>query len=154
MIYVCWSQVIDSRPKKLPAATLQNHYVVTAILTDDTTLVLVYVYQRFTKRMKPNDVDFAYLSRGLEAFFYGTISVLPLFFPQVAKVVGHLPVSGLYSGIFAMYLQHHASRKDASKTADIVFYALCLLYLLSVATIASDLVDFLIEDVWKNEHLV
>lgn len=37
-----------------------------------------------------------------------------------------------------MYLQYHGSKGDANKGNNILFYALCLLYILSVATFASD----------------
>ena len=52
-----------------------------------------------------------------------------------------------------MYLQHHASRKDASKGNHIILYALCLLYLLSLSIIVLDCTDILIL-VSKDEHLV
>ena len=44
---------------------------------------------------------------------------------------------GLYSGIFVMYLK---CQSDKSRKATIVFYALCLLHVLSTATVVSDLV--------------
>ena len=45
---------------------------------------------------------------------------------------------GLYSGIFAMYYLQSPSKK--SGTAITLFYAVCLLYVLSTATFVSDLV--------------
>jgi len=44
---------------------------------------------------------------------------------------------GLYSGIFAIYLQRPQNK---SRTASIIFYALCVLYVLSTVNIVIDLV--------------
>ena len=53
-----------------------------------------------------------------------------------AKEVQLFPDLGLYSGIFAIYLQF-ASKE--SRMTTVIFYALCLLYILSTATIVNDL---------------
>lgn len=47
---------------------------------------------------------------------------------------------GLYSGIFVMYLQHPSNKSRTS----IILYALCLLYILSTATIVSDLLTLIL----------
>jgi len=47
---------------------------------------------------------------------------------------------GLYSGIFAIYLQCPSKE---SKTATIVFYLLCVLYLLSTATLVCDFLNIM-----------
>ena len=82
----------------------------------------------------------SYIAVCLEGFLYGKISILCALTctPQVANKVR----SGLYSGIFALYLQ---CPSRTSRMATIVFYALCLLYILSTATIVSDLVALIIE---------
>ena len=49
---------------------------------------------------------------------------------------------GIYSGIFAMYLQ--CPLKE-SRTAIIIFYVLCLLYVLSAADVVSDLLSRILE---------
>ena len=49
---------------------------------------------------------------------------------------------GLYSGIFVMYLK---CQSDKSRKATIVFYALCLLHILSTGTVVSDLVVITIQ---------
>jgi hypothetical protein len=49
---------------------------------------------------------------------------------------------GIYSGIFAMYLQ--CPLKEF-RTAIIVFYVLCLLYVLSMATVVIDLLKIILE---------
>ena len=49
-----------------------------------------------------------------------------------------------------MYLQYHASKKVADNP--ILFYALCLLYMLCVAMISADLVGFF-HKVSNNERI-
>ena len=75
----------------------------------------------------------------IEGFFYGKIYALT---GTLAKEIQLFPGLGLYSGIFAMYLQ--CSSKKAG-TAIILFYAVCLLYLLSTAVFVSDLVRFMLQ---------
>ena len=59
-----------------------------------------------------------------------------------AKEVQWFPNLGLYSGIFAMFIQ--LSQKK-SRMASIIFYALCLLYVLSTVIVVLDLVNNIIE---------
>ena len=59
-----------------------------------------------------------------------------------AKEVQLFPTLGIYSGIFIIHLHYILSNE--SRTTSIVFYALCLLYVLSTATIACDLLNYLI----------
>jgi hypothetical protein len=75
----------------------------------------------------------------LEGFFFGKISVLlcPLTC-TLAKGVQLFLGLGIYSGIFAIYLQCPSKE---SMTAIIVFYVLCLLYILSMATVVMDLLE-------------
>ena len=54
---------------------------------------------------------------------------------SLAKEVQLFPGLGLYSGIFVIYLQCPSKE---SKTAIIVFYVLCLLYVLSTAPVVCD----------------
>ena len=61
----------------------------------------------------------------------------------LAKEVRLFPGLGLYSGIFIMYLQCQ-SDKSTSRTATIVFYAICLLYVLSTVSFISDLVALIL----------
>ena len=51
-----------------------------------------------------------------------------------------------------MYLQYHASRKEADNP--ILFYALCLLYVFCVAMIFVDITAFLLREVSNNEHIL
>ena len=55
----------------------------------------------------------------------------------LAKEDQLFPGLGLYSGLFAVYLQCSSNK---SRTAIIYFYTLCLLYVLSIASILSDLI--------------
>ena len=48
---------------------------------------------------------------------------------------------GVYSGIFAVYLQC-PSDESRARSANVVFYILCLLYVLCVATVVCDLLSF------------
>jgi hypothetical protein len=75
-----------------------------------------------------------------------------------------LPWSGLYSGIFATYLQYHALDKGTDNKKNIFSYAICALYLLSLATwhlLATIVVDTTTltikvsnNFVHSNEHLL
>ena len=51
---------------------------------------------------------------------------------------------GLYSGIFAMFLKCQLN-KSTGRRLTIVFYALCLLYILSTFTIVCDLVVVILQ---------
>ena len=87
--------------------------------------------------------DSAFIGLCLEGFFYGNISILCALTCTLAKEVQIFPcLLGLYSGIFAIYLQCHLKE---SRTAIIVFYVLCLLYVLSAATIVCDLLNIILE---------
>ena len=48
---------------------------------------------------------------------------------------------GIYSGIFAVYLQC-TSDESRARSANIVFYILCILYVLCAATVVFDLLEF------------
>ena len=87
--------------------------------------------------------DFNYLGLCMEGFWFGTLSVLQMPRPLTKS---HYTVSGLYSGIFAMYLSYYGS-KDTNKTKNILYYALCVLYVLSVATLSLDIGIFVYEEV-------
>src|SRR5271168_2921601 len=64
-----------------------------------------------------------------------------------AKEVQYYPIPGLYSGIFAMYLQYYQFKKDSTgqgKAKTILFYALCALYVLSLALISLDTTEYVL----------
>jgi hypothetical protein len=85
----------------------------------------------------------------LEWFFYGKISVLCALTSSCAltKYVQLLPGLGLYSGIFALYLQR---TRNESRTATVLFYALCLLYVLSTVNIVVDFLVIILQQVSNN----
>ena len=60
-----------------------------------------------------------------------------------AKKVQLFPGLGVYSGIYAIYLYCVLSKE--SRTTSIIFYALCLVYVLSTATVVSDLLATVME---------
>ena len=79
-----------------------------------------------------NEANF--LAVWLEGFLYGKIWALNC---TLAKEIQLFPDLGLYSGLFAIYLQCLSKRTG---TALVLFYAVCLLYVLSAATFVCDLV--------------
>ena len=50
--------------------------------------------------------------------------------------------SGIYSGIFATYLQYQISVKSVNKRPTIIFCSLCILYVLSVIIVSMDISQF------------
>ncbi|KAF8811928.1 hypothetical protein BYT27DRAFT_7240149 [Phlegmacium glaucopus] len=62
-------------------------------------------------------VDIMFLAIVLEGFFYG-----------------------LYSAIFFLYIQHQTSKEGIDKTRNILLYPLCILYILSTATLVLDII--------------
>ena len=46
--------------------------------------------------------------------------------------------TGIYSAIFIMYIQYHASKNRSDKRKTILFFAICALYILSIVTIILD----------------
>ena len=74
----------------------------------------------------------------LEWFLFGKLSVLYALAFTLTKEVQLFPNIGVYSGIFALYL-HYASKESRTRSANVVFYVLCILYVLCAALVASDL---------------
>ena len=50
--------------------------------------------------------------------------------------------SGLYSAMFIVYMQYHASKKLSIDRRNIFLYVLCILYMLSTATILLDVTRY------------
>ena len=97
-------------------------------------------------------IEFDYLGRCLEGFFFGMISVAK---PKLllAKAVQRCAIPGIYSGIFAMYLQHRGSQQGTDRAKNILFYALWVLYALSVATSIIEILIFCWSDaVSMDDH--
>ena len=59
------------------------------------------------------------------------------------KKFNYFPVLGLYSGMLAIYFQCQ-SNKSTGRTTTIVFYAICLLYILSTVNFSLDLVTLML----------
>ena len=51
---------------------------------------------------------------------------------------------GVYSGILIIYLQC-TSNESRTRTANVVFYIICLLYVLCAAAVVSDLIALILE---------
>ena len=90
-----------------------------------------------------------YSSMFLEGFLFGTISVL-CFIVNAPFLLSGLksPILGVYSGMFALYLHCHAAKEETrtGKTRKIIFYALCVLYLLSVVVFVLDILEFTVSN--------
>ena len=56
----------------------------------------------------------------------------------LAKAVQRCVIPGLYSGIFAIYLQPRGSHESTDRANNILFYALWVLYALTTATFIVD----------------
>jgi hypothetical protein len=78
----------------------------------------------------------------LEGFFFGKISVLLVYALALSLTLANevqlFLGLGIYTGIFAIYLQ---CPSKVDRTATIVFYVLCFLYVLSMANVAVDLLE-------------
>lgn len=90
-------------------------------------------------------LDFSYLGLCLEAFFYGTISIRRPVMPLIS-------IPGIYSAIFFMYLRYHVQR-GSDRVKNVLFIAICVLYVLSFAIIILDIMSVGISVV-SNDHLI
>ena len=90
-------------------------------------------------------IESAFIGLYLEWFLYGKISVLCALTCTLVKDL--FPGPGLYSGIFAIYLQ---CPKKESRTAMIIFYVLCLLFVLSTATVVCDLLYIIVLGIYLD----
>ena len=92
--------------------------------------------------MKLTMAEYTFIGLCVEGFLYGKISHCGSCFKKCDIIAISLRL-GLYSGIFAMYLQHHSSKKGTHGTKNILFFSLCVLYVLSVATVITDMAVFI-----------
>lgn len=86
--------------------------------------------------------DYIYFGISLEGFFYGKRYILVQLLPVselLLKQFNIAPSTGLYTGLFAMYLYHGSKNGINSK---IIFYALWALYISSLASIVMDMANF------------
>ena len=70
--------------------------------------------------------------------------VLSKFNCALAKEIQIFSGLGIYCGIFAIYLQC-PSKDSRSRSANLIFYVLCLLYFLCFSTFVLDLTSFVLE---------
>ena len=91
--------------------------------------------------MKLTRNNYVYISLCLESFIFGEIPAVLQLSRHLSKRDSNLPlVPGLYSGIFVMYLQYHAAKKRSNNVKEnTIFYALCVVYALSMAIMALDI---------------
>ena len=80
----------------------------------------------------------------VEWFLYGKISVICALICTLAKEVPLFPDLGIYSGIFVIYLHCALTRKESRET-NTIFYAFCLLFVLSTVAVVSDLLKDIID---------
>ena len=73
----------------------------------------------------------------LEGFCYGEI-----FCSSVIIGMINYSCPGLYSAVFIVYMQYHASKKLGIDKRNIFLYVLCILYMLSTATILLDVTRY------------
>jgi hypothetical protein len=90
-----------------------------------------------------SQLEWYIINRCVEGFLFGNISVLRLraLNCTLAEEVRLFLDLGIYSGIFAIYLQCPSKE---SRTAIILFYVFCLLYVLSMADVACDLLQIIL----------
>ena len=75
----------------------------------------------------------------LEGFCYGKIFCLAMIIHMI-----HYSCPGLYSAVFVIYMQCHASKKLDINKRNFFLYALSVLYMLSTAMLALDVTRYVI----------
>ena len=131
--------------------TIYDHYSTIQVPSSDEFLPLLYSNRPTSSSSRPSPrtvfmitiTEATFVGICLEGFFYGKIFVLWLFILTCTLAKKKIiPGLGLYTGIFAMYLQCPPNK---TRTATILFYALCVLYVLSIAAIVGDLVTCVLQ---------
>ena len=84
--------------------------------------------------MELDILDFLQIAKFLGGFLYGMTSDPVLI---IASLKSSLP--GVYSGVFALYLHYAAKKAQKGTNNAILFYALCVLYILSGVVMILDL---------------
>jgi hypothetical protein len=86
--------------------------------------------------MKFGYTDYSYIGTILLGFLFGEIIICS----TTVTLPSKRPFPGVYSGIFALHVQYHASKEGTDNAKqNIIFYALCVLYVFSVVFIALDI---------------
>ena len=85
----------------------------------------------------------------------GSSSVTYLFYPCCYLLKKSPIIIGVYSGIFAIYLQC-PSNESRTRTANIVYYIICLLYVFCAATVVCNLLIYILEvsDRFFYKHII
>ena len=93
------------------------------------------------KNLKSYSLEYVLKDSSMVRYPFYVLQLVPLLnmFPLELELFLGL---GLYSGIFVIYLQ---CTSKMSRTQIILFYALCILYVLSTATIVGDLINLIFE---------
>jgi len=94
-----------------------------------------------------NELEFIALV--LEGFFYGKIYSAVIITSERALSYDH-SCPGLYSAIFFIYIQYQASKELGIDKRNVLLYALCILYILSVVTVALDATRVMLGAVSKS----
>ena len=86
--------------------------------------------------MKLTPGEFQYLGQCLEGFLFGELFNFTTS-KALSKEIQHYFISGIYSGIFAVHLHYHASKERTGDNTkhNIIFYALCILYMFSALSL-------------------
>ena len=83
-----------------------------------------------------------------EGFLFGNVSVLCALTCNLAisftEKVQLFHVPGVYSGIFAIYLQC-PSDESRTRRANVVFYAICLVYVFCAGAVVSDSISITVQ---------
>ena len=81
-----------------------------------------------------------YLAKCLEGGLFGELV-------YASVKIDNNPISGIYSGLFAIYLACQAMKRETDNSKPtIIFYALCILYVLTLALFAIDIVPSIVSN--------
>ena len=86
-----------------------------------------------------------YLAKCLEGGLFGELAALLLV--HASFKIDNNPIPGIYSGLFAIHLACHATKRETdSSKPNIIFYALCVLYVLTGIVVAIDIVPIFVSN--------
>ena len=91
--------------------------------------------------------EIAYLAACLEGGLFGEL-FYRLLVHASCKIDNNL-IPGIYSGLFAIHLALHATKRETdsdSSRPNIIFYALCVLYVLTGAFLSIEIVPIPVSD--------
>ena len=93
--------------------------------------------------MRLTEYDIYYtLAKCLEGGLYGAVLLVHSSFK-----IDNDPIPGIYSGLFAIHLASHATKRETdSSRPNIIFYALCVLYVLTGAVCAIEILPIFVSN--------